>query len=394
VSFRRFFILNLGHLAIDAYAAIFGPLVALARIDPVRIGAIGSLYAAATSFSQLAFGYLADRSSLRWFVAGGMAAAALFLSLAGTLTAHLWLLAGVLVLGGLGVAAFHPAAVVLAAEASGRHRLLGVSVFVTVGTLGFAASPVLFVVFATRWGLENSFLLAGPGLLVALLVIALLPREPAPRAAPRTLPLLAGMRAFLGDYGGALLPIYLLVVVRSMVFTAFHQFVPTLALEWGWSEALGGLANTVYIAAGAAGMFLCGVLAGRWNRRWIQAVSLLGGVPFGIAFLYADGLPPGAALALLAAAGLFINSTNTLHIVMGQEVAPRHASTISSLMMGFGWGMGAFGSALVGWLAKDLGLANALAVAGSLPLLSLPLIGRLRAPASLQGAAGLGARGA
>jgi predicted MFS family arabinose efflux permease len=248
-----------------------------------------------------------------------------------------------------------------------------------VGTLGFAVSPSLYVALASRFGLQSSPFLAVPGLLLFPLLFAMLPRETSPRArAAEERPLLAAAWSFLAAYGPALLPLYVLVVVRSMVFTAFSQFVPTLMLRWGHSEELAGLASTVYSAGGAVGMLIVGTIASRFDRRWIQAASVLTGVPLAFVFLSSAEAPAAAALGLLGASGFCLNATNTMHILMGQEVAPRHASTISSLMMGFGWGLGAVSSVTVGWLAGPLGLPGAMAAVSSLPLLALPLVFCLR----------------
>ena len=68
-----------------------------------------------------------------------------------------------------------------------------------------------------------------------------------------------------------------------------------------------------------------------------------------------------------------------MNVVLGQELAPRHSSTISSLLMGAAWGVGALVVAPIGVLADAFGLRVALAAltgvlrAGLLCALALPV---------------------
>jgi FSR family fosmidomycin resistance protein-like MFS transporter len=56
---------------------------------------------------------------------------------------------------------------------------------------------------------------------------------------------------------------------------------------------------------------------------------------------------------------------------MGQELSPRHASTISSLLMGGAWGVGALLIGPIGVLGDHIGLRGALTVLASLGFVGL-----------------------
>ena len=160
------------------------------------------------------------------------------------------------------------------------------------------------------------------------------------------------------------------------MFIALIVFLPTLLKERGYPYWVGATAHFLFVAAGCVGMLSVGAL-GRLNRRWVQTSSLLGGIPFVLAFLYPQ-FPLPLALVFLSIAGFFTLSTNSMHIVMGQELSYRHASTLTSLMMGVGWAAAALGPFLVGILSEPLGLTKAMAVVVTLPLVSLPLVMFLR----------------
>ena len=76
-----------------------------------------------------------------------------------------------------------------------------------------------------------------------------------------------------------------------------------------------------------------------------------------------------------------------VNVVLGQELSPRHSSTISSLLMGAAWGVGALLIGPIGALADHLGLTAALAalactlVAGFACALALPRAERAPAEA-------------
>ena len=62
--------------------------------------------------------------------------------------------AAILIVGGLGGAAFHPPAAALAHRLGGERPGLAMSVHITGGSLGFSMGPLLFAPFAQRFGLE------------------------------------------------------------------------------------------------------------------------------------------------------------------------------------------------------------------------------------------------
>src|SRR5215207_7744212 len=123
------------------------------------------LFQLSASVSQLAFGHLADRWRPRLLLLVGPILCVTVLPLIGLAT-NATVLALVLVLGGLGGAAFHPAAAVLVHQHSGQQRGLAMSFHITSGTLGQAIAPLAFAPFVQRFGLPATPLLMIPALIV------------------------------------------------------------------------------------------------------------------------------------------------------------------------------------------------------------------------------------
>ena len=65
--------------------------------------------------------------------------------------------------------------------------------------------------------------------------------------------------------------------------------------------------------------------------------------------------------------------SNPLTVVLAQSWVPEHRSTVSSLLMGFAWGVGGLVAPIFGSVADVYGLGPSLAAIGTLPLLGSAL---------------------
>ena len=71
---------------------------------------------------------------------------------------------------------------------------------------------------------------------------------------------------------------------------------------------------------------------------------------------------------MVAIGGFFLQSTLPVNVVFGQALAPVSAATVSSLMMGFAWGMGGFSVPIVGLIADRFGIEPTLIGLAVIPL--------------------------
>src|SRR5204862_4218748 len=114
-----------------------------------------------------------------------------------------------------------------------------------------------------------------------------------------------------------------------------------------------------------AGGLFGGPAADRFGPRAVIAWSLVLSAPF----LFAAPLLSGwLFIVVLAIGGFFLQSTLPVNVVFGQALAPVSAATVSSLMMGFAWGMGGFSVPLVGAVADRYGIEATLAGLSLIPL--------------------------
>src|SRR5262249_31626241 len=195
----RLLLLSLAHFTIDAYSSFFSPLLPLlvTKLDLslTRVGTLVALASVASSFAQPVFGLLGDRLRRPWFVAVGPLIAATFLSAIGTAPTF-GALVSLLMLGGIGVAMFHPQAAAISSGLTAR-RSVAMAIFVTGGTLGFSLGPLVAVSVVGAFGLERTWVAAFPGLLMAGLLLAWFMRVPPHTHAGRARPRLSGLRPVL-----------------------------------------------------------------------------------------------------------------------------------------------------------------------------------------------------
>ncbi len=161
-----------------------GALAALLPTLQLRFGASEmtlALFVASLSFSssvlQPLFGAAADRLGRRVVAAGGVITSSALLSLMPVVPSAL-LLVPLLLVGGLGSAAFHPAATALARKATQSKGGLAVGVFSAGGTAGMALGPLVIGLLVINGWLDYSPLLMLPGVLLGVLIFALIPPQP------------------------------------------------------------------------------------------------------------------------------------------------------------------------------------------------------------------------
>ena len=367
------------HFVVDGYGNIFSPLLPLLiprlGLSLAAAGTLTMLFQLSASVSQIAFGHLADHWRPRLLLMAGPIVSVLVLSFVGASTS-MQMAAGILIIGGLGGAAFHPPAAALAYRLGADRPGLAMSVHITGGSLGFSLGPLLFAPFAQRYGLQWTPILALPGLVVVLFFLSRLPQVTWTTAAT------AGFRA-LRPYVRPLALLYFIVVLRTMTSIAFATFMPVLLTSHGMSLASAGSAVAVYLFASGIGGFLGGPAADRFGARLVIGLSLVCAVPF----LFLASLNQGWAFVILVAVGgFFLQSTLPVNVTFGQALAPVSAATVSSLMMGFAWGSGGLSVPFVGMVADRIGIEGTLRWLALVPLAAAALATPLpaRAPARVE----------
>jgi FSR family fosmidomycin resistance protein-like MFS transporter len=265
---------------------------------------------------------------------------------------------------GFGVAAYHPEGYRTATAVAGDRKTTGVSIFSTGGNVGIALGPPLLTALLVAFGPAGSLGMLVPGLLVAALLTAVLPRLSAPPpSVARARANAAGARTMVG----AMSLLILVVAIRSWTQLGFTTFMP-----FYWKDVLHGdprLVGTllaVFLGSGAIGTLVAGPIADRVGvRRSVVGVFLLA-TPLAFAFLLVSSVP--LVFVLLGLLGFVLVSTFTMSVVLGQAYLPRNPGMASGLIVGFAIGAGGIGASALGWVADHWGLSTALGISAAMPI--------------------------
>lgn len=353
--------LTLAHSTNDAFTSILAALLPSLQVRFSLSETVLALLVAMLSFSssvlQPVFGAVADRYGKRLVAALGILTSSSLLSLIGV-SPTVWLLFALLLLGGLGSAAFHPAGTSLVRSGSSGNKALFIAVFSAGGTVGLALGPVLVLFLANSYGFAFTPLLMAPGLVLGLLMLFLVPSQPRVPKAERP-----------RFFDGALLrgPVGLLSLVGVMRALSFVTFINAVGL-WlvkvhGAAPESGLISATLFAFSAASG--LGGITAG-WLGNWLsRRVLIVGSILVSLpALLVIFLLEPGSWLyfAAVAFAGAVTNAAVPLIIVSAQDLAPQATGAASGMTMGLTWGTAGVLYVAIGGLQEVVGIAPAMTV--------------------------------
>ena len=365
----RLFLITLSHFCVDSYATLLQPLLPLLKanlgLSLAQTGFLGTIVSIC-NISQPLLGLWADRMARRWLGVGGLILATVFAPLMGLASDYLTLV-GILALGGIGVAAFHPQVFSLAGELSGPRRSFGLALFIFGGTLGLGLTPLWAPTYTNHFGLENLPYVSIPGLLFLLLLLRFIPLDNPNFANGKS----NAQWRNLGDHAGPLFLITAIVILRSVTGLGFGTFLALLAQERGLDLVAGGIPLGIYNIAGVVGALLVGYLADRIDPKPLVWGSLLLSVPPLYAFIYAEGAL--ASNGLLFIGGGLLMSSNSIMVAMAQELSTENTGLASSLPLGFSWGLASLTLPLIGYLGDHIGVAETLKYVALLPILTAVL---------------------
>lgn len=348
--------LMLGHFTVDSYVGLLPVLYPLLihrfQLDLETVGLVTLAYSGMAAVSQPLFGILADRYGTR-FTGLTLAWTAVTFALVGLVPSFPALVA-IAALSGLGSGAFHPfGALTVRGLLPVRGANTAMSIYVTGGTVGVAAGPLIGIVLYGEFGARGTLLTVLPGLAIAAYL--LLAMRAASGRRPRSAALPGGWRR-----AAPLVPILATVAVmasRNCTVFTLQTFTPTWYHEMGYQSWFYGPLATTLVLSSALGTVGCGALADRVGRRTVIIASLLLSIPTVALFVLAPG-PLGFVWAVLV--GILAASTAPLMLMIAQELMAGRAGLASGLILGLGFVSGAVGVPLTGAVADRVGLQTAL----------------------------------
>ncbi|MFI1991689.1 MFS transporter [Actinoplanes sp. NPDC020271] len=312
----------------------------------VAVSGLTLAAALGSSIPQPFIGVLVDRHRLDWLAAAGVAVAGLGFGLSGLVGGWYPAVWTLILISGLGVAMFHPAAG-RAARAAAGDSSSAMSVFAAGGSVGFFLAPVLATPVLVHFGVPSTVLFVIPALVVAAFLLRRHQAARAVAATPRT-----GAdqwRPFLALTG--------IEVVRSAAFFGVNTFIELYWLTHLHSgRGRAGAALAVFLVGGVIGTLLGGRIADRVGSVRTVRWGALAGLPAlaGLAFTGGPILP----LIFAALAGVALNIPFAVLVKLGQDYLPSRPGTAAGVTLGLGVSIGGLFAPLFGLTAQHHGPAG------------------------------------
>lgn len=279
-----------------------------------------------------------------------------------------------LVLAGIGSSLQHPRSSTLVTSAYGKAARGPLGIYNFSGDLGKAGFPAVVALLLPLLAWRSVVALAGLlGLGVALLLLALIPRDDVAKAPDDAAGSEARDSAQSGRGFGLLLAIGALDTAPRM---GYLLFLPFLVRGKGGAETSTGLALALLFLGGAFGKAVCGWLGARLG---VVATVITTEIATATLILATLWLPLGATYAALPLLGLALNGTSSVLYGTVPDLAPRgDTGRAFALFYTGNIVVGGVAPIAYGLVADHAGKTMALVAAAVTALAIVPLVVALR----------------
>lgn len=370
MNLRIILILSITHLFIDitgsAIPAMMPFIKDALRLSYTSVGAIIMVSNLTSSIIQPLFGYISDRINVKWLLPVSVLLTYTGLSFMG-LSSSFFILVILVMMTGIGVAAYHPEGTKVMHHFTGSMKATGMAFFQVGGNFGLALGPLL-VTYAIKFAdLKGTllFLLIGIPILVLLLIffrditIPFKVKEKDHEVKQRELSLKkeSGWRDMI--------LLILAVSMRSWAHMGLITFAPFYYINILHGDAISaGRLVFVFLMGGVLGTMVGGIVADRIGHKLLFGISMLISIPLLFLLLNVKGMWVFMIIFLI---GFSLISSFSVTIVMGQMILKEHLGMASGLTMGFVIGMGGIGAGLLGMVADSWGILTVVRLIALMP---------------------------
>lgn len=337
-----------------------------------QLGLITFILYLTSSVMQPVVGAYADRRPSPYILPLGMS-----LSLMGMLglafaPGYIAVLCSVVFVG-LASAIFHPEGSRIAYLAAGSRRGLAQSIYQVGGNTGSAMAPLMTALIFFPFGQFGAIwftLLAGIGIVLQSWIAGwyrkqLLLNPRVPNAKVTGTADIEHQKKIKSAIGLILFTSFIRSWFGASIGTYFVFF---LMENFNMSIPHAQIYIFTYMGAGIIGTFFGGPLSDRIGRKNVIILSLLASVPFAILLPFSNEL---WAYPLLFIIGVINHSSFSVSVVYVQELVPGKVGTVSGLITGLSFGIGAIGAVVLGMVIDLTSLTTVIIACSYLPLLGV-----------------------
>ncbi|KAF2956575.1 MFS transporter [Marinitoga sp. 38H-ov] len=304
--------------------------------EPKIFVMMASILTLLSSFSQVFFGYIADKSNKKLQF--------LYLSVIITMVPilflgyvkNIWLLFLIFLIGYLGSAAQEPLGAGISGTI-GKEKSTTLAIFMVGGTFGYALGPIFITYFVSNYNLKNSAYIGLIGIVIytILFYFAFNYFKTHKYLKPKV-----KKGRFFESFKGFkyIAPIWFLTIHRAFISIMFRSYVPIKSRMLGYDLTVGGLLVTLGFLAGTFSNLLGAKLE---EKTSVKFVNLLYFSAFSILvflFTISTNIWVLAISYILADAFMFLTMSVNVHYA--QQLLPDNKSFASGALMGFTRAMG------------------------------------------------------
>ena len=357
----------------DTLYVLFPVWQAAFGLSFAQVGLLKTLYSGSMAALQVPASLLAERVGERVLLALGTLVAAAGFILSGW-TAGFLGLALCLMLSGAGASVQHPLGSALTSRAfEGAQQRAALSTYNFSGDIGKVLLPALCAALLALLDWHAVTVLMGAlGLGAALAIWFAVPRTRQPAAAAETPAAAAAAAAAPGSLANpGFISLAAIAVIDSAARMGFLTLLPFALIAKGASVTQVGFALSLTFAGGAAGKFICGLIAA---RAGVLRTTILTELATAAGIVALPPLSLEAALLLLPVLGVALNGTSSvLYGTVAELVPGARRARAFGMFYTLTIGAGALSPSLYGLLGDAIGIARTFAAIAAVVLLVLPL---------------------
>lgn len=326
-----------------------------------------SVFLQLPSLLQPIIGHLADSVNLRLVVVLAPAVTGAGMSLLSIAPSYGFLIF-LLLIAGLSSASLHAIGPVMGGTISGNKLGRGMSFWMVGGELGRTIGPLVVVSAIGYLTLEGLPWLMLAGIFTSLYLYGKIKINTTRHVEGKPK---ANWKSGLRQIKGIMLPVAILVLVKSLMAAMITTFLPTFLTEEGSSLWVAGASLSILEAAGVAGAFLAGSMSDRFGRQRMLLIGYTATPFFMLLFFFSKGI---LQVPLLILMGFFGLSVNPVLMALVLENCPENRSLANGIFMLYNFIFLAVGTMIVGWLGDLISLRFTFIISAGLILVGLPVI--------------------
>jgi MFS transporter, FSR family, fosmidomycin resistance protein len=358
------------HAVHDTYSAFLPALLPLLIEKFALSNTLAGLFTVfyqMPSLLQPLIGRLADRKNLRFMVILAPTITGAAMSTVGLAPSY-GFAAFLLILAGISSSTLHATGPVLGSALSGNRLGRGMSFWMVGGELGRALGPLITVTAIAYLTLEGlPWLMLGGVLTSIFLYIRLEPISTRTNHEEAQL----HWRKGLNKLRRIMLPLAVILFIRSLAMSTLTTFLPTFLTREGSSLWMAGFSLTILEVSGMLGAFLAGGLSDRFGRRRMLVISFVATPILMFLFVRANAF---WKLPLLVLLGFFAIAVVPVFMAIVMENAANQRAFANGVYMATSFVLHALAVIVVGLLADLIDLRFTFLVSAGLLPLCLPFV--------------------